>query len=388
MQKNRQKIKILFLIDSLHQGGRAMILLNILRYIDRESFEPILVMFKKEGNLENKIPNDIPVLIIDIEKIKAGCFPLFPFILHQLKKIIMKERPLILFCYGWYGATLSSLSNIRSATRPLIVIHEDTVFAECLNHYKGKMKKIFKFLVRFSYNNSDLIIAVSQGVRDSLITHYNVNDEKIKVLYNPVDLKNIINKSKDEVNHPWFNEDIPIIISAGRLVPQKGFDVLIKAFSLVLKKHEARLIILGEGPFKEKLEKLTSQLGIKRYVDFPGFQDNPWRYFVRSTIFVLPSFYEGLPCVIIEALALGVPVISTNCLSGPAEILDGGKYGLLTPVGDEFSMAEGILKVLINNELREEYSKKGQIRVEDFSKEKIIKQYEKVLYNAISSKII
>lgn len=387
MQKNRQKIKILFLIDSLHRGGRTLILLNILRYIDREFFEPILVMFKKEGHLENKIPNDIPLFIIDIERIKTG-LPLFPFILHQFKKIIRKERPLILFCYGWYGATLSSLSSIRSATRPLIVIHEDTVFAECLNHYKGKMKKIFKFLVRFSYNNSDLIIAVSKGVKDSLITHFNISDEKIKVLYNPVDLETIKIKSQDEVNHLWFNEDIPIIISAGRLVSQKGFDVLIKAFSLVRKKYEARLIILGEGPFKDELEKLTSQLGIRRDVDFPGFQDNPWRYIVRSTIFALPSFYEGLPCVIIEALALGVPVVSTDCHSWPNEILEGGRYGLLVPVRDEDAMAEGILKLLIDNGLREEYSKKGHKRAADFSKEKIIKQYEKVLYNAIASKII
>lgn len=206
-----------------------------------------------------------------------------------------------------------------------------------------------QFKMHQTFKNADGVIAVSQGVAKEIIHYARVPSQKIHVIYNPVPIQDIINKAEEMIDHPWFFAgQPPVILGVGRLVPQKDFQTLIHAFSLLRKKRKCRLLILGEGPERQKLEKLKTKFGLTEDVSLPGFKNNPFKFMKHANMFVLSSAWEGLGLVLVEALACGTTVVSTNCFSGPAEILENGRYGYLVPIKDEYLMAEAMEKALDN----------------------------------------
>ena len=203
------------------------------------------------------------------------------------------------------------------------------------------------WLMKIFYPRADGVVAVSKGVADDLAVVIGLPRERITVIYNPVVTPELLQKAQEPIDHPWFHPgEPPVILGVGRLTKQKDFPTLIQAFALVRKERPARLIILGEGEDRYELEELIRKLGIASDVDMPGFVDNPYKYMAYSTVFVLSSAWEGLPTVLIEAMACGCPVVSTNCHSGPAEILENGKYGKLVAVGDAAGLAEAMVGTL------------------------------------------
>ena len=175
-------------------------------------------------------------------------------------------------------------------------------------------------------------------------------------------------------DHPWFAPGAPpVILGAGRLTEQKDFPTLIRAFALVRKKHPARLMILGEGEERSKLETLVQELGLEKEVSLPGFVDNPYKYMKRAAVFVLSSRWEGFPNVLVEAMALGTPVVSTDCPNGPAEILENGKWGELVPVGETQSLASAVLRTLDRVDVVR--VKGAAERADQFRVESIIREY-------------
>jgi glycosyltransferase involved in cell wall biosynthesis len=171
--------------------------------------------------------------------------------------------------------------------------------------------------------------------------------DSIETIYNPVINDQMLTNAKEPVTHEWFKSmGILVILGVGKLEPQKDFPNLIHAFAKVHETRPARLVILGWGPDRPELEALIQTLGLEADVALLGYVENPYAYMARSSVFALSSAWEGLPTVLIEAMALGLPVVSTDCESGPAEILADGKYRYLTPVGDSAALAEGILRVL------------------------------------------
>jgi glycosyltransferase involved in cell wall biosynthesis len=208
--------------------------------------------------------------------------------------------------------------------------------------------------LRYGYLTADAIVAVSNGVADDLATTAKIPRQRISTIYNPVVGPDILDLAEEPLDHPWFDRDAPpVILAAGRISPQKDYSTLIRAFSRVHAKRKVRLIILGaEGhgcaDYVQEVRSLASQHPIAEDVLFAGFVANPFAYMARASLFVLSSAYEGLPGVLIQALACGCPVVSTDCPSGPMEILDGGRYGALVPVGNETAMAEAIATTLDN----------------------------------------
>ena len=163
------------------------------------------------------------------------------------------------------------------------------------------------------------------------------------MVYNPVVTPDLQTKAESPLEHPWFKEsEPPVVLAVGRLSEQKAFDVLIQAFSLVRKKRPARLLILGEGEDRLALEALILKLGIKQDVELMGFVQNPYAFMAHASLFVLPSRWEGLPTVLIEALYLGMPIVATDCPGGSREILRDGALGRLVPVDDPVILAEAI----------------------------------------------
>ncbi|NLO89188.1 MAG: glycosyltransferase, partial [Clostridia bacterium] len=187
------------------------------------------------------------------------------------------------------------------------------------------------------------VVAVSQGVADDLVKTTGLMRELIKVIYNPIVTPELLEKAKESIGHPWFKPgQPPVILSAGRLTAAKDFPTLIHAFARVRAERLARLMILGEGEERPNLESLVRELGLESDVSMPEFVENPYAYMARAAVFVLSSAWEGFGNVLVEAMAVGTPVVSTDCPSGPAEILEGGKWGKLVPVGDVEKLAKAL----------------------------------------------
>jgi glycosyltransferase involved in cell wall biosynthesis len=215
-------------------------------------------------------------------------------------------------------------------------------------------------------------------MKEDLIQNFKVKEELIEIIPNLCDLNTVEQAKKEEVDFAWFKEDIPIIANMGRLNKQKGQSYLLKALAKIKKGIPCRLIILGDGPLRRDLEEETERLGIKKDVAFLGFQKNPFKYLARSTVFVFPSLVEGFPNALVEAMACGLLVISFDCPSGPSEILQDNKYGILVPLKDEDKLVEAIVGLLKDKEKISYYKEQAKKRVKDFSLEKIIPLYEEL----------
>jgi glycosyltransferase involved in cell wall biosynthesis len=200
--------------------------------------------------------------------------------------------------------------------------------------------------MRLLFPSLDLIIGVSEGVADDTRQVTGLQGEKVIAIRNPVITPELFKMAEIAPHHPWFKEDIPIILGAGRLSPEKDFPTLIRAFGHLRKSRKARLMIIGEGPLEGKLKALAASLGLLEDVAFPGYEANPFAYMKRAALFVMSSAWEGSGNVLVEALALGTPAVSTDCPYGPRETLDGGRYGALVPVGDDLALSKAMLKTL------------------------------------------
>ena len=193
---------------------------------------------------------------------------------------------------------------------------------------------------------ADAVASLSAGAAEDLERYVPALGCPVRTIHNPIVRSHIAQQAAEALDHPWFEDDRPVILSAGRLVHAKDHGTLLRAFAEVVKSRPARLVILGKGPDREKLVDLAHTLKIAHLVDFTGFQINPFAYMARAAVFVLSSRYEGQANVLIQAMACGTPVVSTNCPGGPSEILDGGKWGPLVPVGDWRALAAAIVHTL------------------------------------------
>jgi glycosyltransferase involved in cell wall biosynthesis len=237
-------------------------------------------------------------------------------------------------------------------------------------------------LLRTGYLQADAIVAVSDGVADDLAAHAGFPRERITAVHNPVVGPDLLAKAGEHLDHPWFAPgEPPVILGAGRLHPQKDFSTLIRAFAQVRAKRPARLVILGASSPTEpaqavELKALPDALGVAEDVAMPGFVDNPFAFIARASAFVLSSRYEGLPGVLIQALACGTPVVSTDCPSGPREILDDGQFGTLVSVGDEAALAQAIENTLDDPPAPERLRARAQL----FTVERAATRYLELLF--------
>lgn len=231
--------------------------------------------------------------------------------------------------------------------------------------------------MRWLFPSLDKIIGVSQGVVEDTLEITGMPRERVIAIRNPVITPELDIMAKAEVSHPWFQDEIPIVLGAGRLTPEKDFPTLIRAFATLRAQRPARLVILGEGPLEWSLRELTRTLGVEADVDFPGFTENPFAYMQRASLFVMSSAWEGSGNVLVEALALGTPSVSTDCPFGPRETLADGRYGALVPVGDDAALAKAMAATL-ENPLPAETLKSG---VREFEIGFSARQYLKVLFD-------
>jgi glycosyltransferase involved in cell wall biosynthesis len=238
------------------------------------------------------------------------------------------------------------------------------------------MKRIFVKLLPVVIPRMDHVVAISKVVKRDLVENFDIDASLIQVAYNPVVSDAVLEKQAESVDHPWFeNRESPIAISVGRLTEQKNYPLLFRAFAQVRQKRPLRLIVLGEGEQRESLKHLASELGIEEDVSMPGFVENPYPYMREADLFLLSSKWEGLPNVLVEALATNCQIVSTDCPGGPKEVLQEGRYGRLVPIGDVSAYASAIDQALNEEppdglQLRQRWS--------DFTAETVAQDYLRI----------
>lgn len=356
--------KILFVIPSLSGGGAERFLTKILRNIDREMFDIQLAVGKREGPFLKLIPDDIPLFELGASRTRYAV----PTLWHLVKRI----KPNILFATLGLNMACAIVKQLMKDAPKLVVRVATYPTSNSMRSRPIMTHQVQKF----SYSKSDRMIALTEKMKKRLCELYKIPYSKVRVICNPIDIEDVKAQAHQSVEHSWFSEDIPIIIGVGRLAPQKGFATLMRTFSIVRRQIHARLVILGEGKERSRLEALSKKLAIQDDCLFHGFRLNPYSYIARATVFVLSSFWEGFPNVLLEAMTCGTPVIATCCDSGPEEILDHEVNGLLVPIGDERAMATTMIRMLEDAELRNRLRKGANARIKDFEIGQITRAYE------------
>ena len=272
-------------------------------------------------------------------------------------------------------ATLAAKRLAGTATR--VVIRQSNVLRVDGSPIYGHVDRRWRDrLIGKLYPDADAVIAVSEGVADNLGRAIDIDTNRIHAIANGIPLERIERLASVSPPHPWLTDPtVPAIVAVGRLVRKKDYPTLLSALSMLRQKRPARLIILGEGPKRRDIERLRSTFGLDQAVDLPGRVDNPFAYLARASLYVLSSTYEGMPSALIEALACGCPAVSTDCPSGPSEILDSGRIGHLVPVGNCQALADAMATTLENPPPRHRQRSRGAA----FSAERTIDGYLEVL---------
>ncbi|AXF56520.1 glycosyltransferase [Salicibibacter kimchii] len=367
-----EKTKVMFFIYELGAGGAARTLLNIINHLDRTRFTPILVTLNFKGTYEQELADDVTFIKLDTKRLRKAIFP--------LAKVIRTEKPHIVFSTQFPDLNVAAiLANLFSFTRAKSIVRE-------ADHFGGSFRANTKLLITgLFYKFARQVISLSEGVKENLVRRYKIKPAHIQVIHNPIDVENIqekMNEAIDAEHRDLFAPEENVIVTAGRLVAQKDQQTLLKAFAHVNTRMKSRLVILGEGPLQATLEQQAVELNIDTRVHFIGFQNNPYRYFHKADVFALSSKHEGFSHVIAEALATGTPVVSTDCRSGPAEVLNNGEFGSLCEVGNDEQMAGQIVEAMSFS--GKERVEKGCKRAKDFDAGQIVAQYEETFLRTIT----
>jgi glycosyltransferase involved in cell wall biosynthesis len=367
--------KVFFVIPALAGGGAERVMLHLLKNIDRSSFHATLIVFKKKGRFLLDLPPDIEIKALTDGRHDVP-FPLPAYL--QFARLLRTERPDAVVSFMWYANHVVVTGKMLSGVRCGIIVSER--YSLSLSHEGMLPEYLRRLTVRFLYPKADAVVVNSANMGGELLRLCGIPDKKVFVIHNPVDIQKIRQMSQDAIHHPWYRENIPIIIAIGRLTQQKGFSFLLQSVHLLKSGNvPCRIVILGEGREEKRLKKTAEELDIQDSVDFLGFQHNPYGYLARADLYVLPSLYEGFPNALLEAMALGVPAIATRCPTGPDEIITDGENGLLVPPADATALAQAIKKLLLDNDMRKKFSEEGKKRAEAFAVKKIMMQYEDVI---------
>ena len=373
--------KIVFLIPTLSMGGGERVVSDLSLGLP-ESIEKIIVLFKSDIFY----PYGGRLISLGMSLSNNFLFKIYYFLkgLYLFKKIVRKENPDNIITFGFPADLMGLLS---SPSKTLIGAH--SLWSKS---HGGLMEKN---IIKLFFNKSKKIICVSKTVAEDLADNFGIKKEKIKIISNPVDVERIQKQAEYPIEtEPQEIFRNPVIITMGRLSEEKNYGSLIKSFKDIKNKiRTAKLVFLGDGEKGAFLKQITKDLNIEDEVYFLSRQENPFKFLARAKIFVLSSLREGLPCSILEAMACGIPVVSTDCKSGPREILaprtdikhqtddvEYAEFGILTPVASfsnsQKKLSEAILSVLTDKKLSDNLVEKSKQRAEDFNIKNIIKEWE------------
>lgn len=360
-----KKTKLALYLPSLRGGGAERVMVTLANGIAQRGYAVDLVLAKAEGPYLGDVAENVRVVDLRAARVATS--------LPGLVRYLRRERPVAMLSALNHANVIAVLARRLAGVPVRLVISEHNNFSTSKANASSWRGRMMGHFMRWAYPYADRIVAVSEGVARDLANH--VRLQSIDAIYNPIVTDALKTLSCAEANHPWLTaRHAPVVLGVGRLAPQKDFSTLIKAFARLRETRDARLIILGEGELRSPLEALVRQFGLQEVVSLPGFVSNPYGFMRRADLFVLSSAWEGFGNVLVEAMACGTPVVSTNCPSGPAEILEGGRWGRLVPVGDEVALAEAMAATLDQTEHPDVAA-----RAADFSVDRAVEGYLRVM---------
>jgi glycosyltransferase involved in cell wall biosynthesis len=366
--------RIAIFVQSLTIGGAERMSLNLIEGLVQNGIQIDLLLADRSGGLLSEVPPGVNV--IDLQG-KRVLFSLF-----TLVRYLRKHRPALLYSVQVHTSLIAIWAvRLAQVHIPLVISPRNMLSTGLAAEPTIRNRMIIK-LARLFFRSADAAICVSQGVAEDFIKVTGMPRQKTHVVYNPIVSPGLEQKMHEVISNPWFApDDPPVILAVGRLAVAKDYPTLLHAFSLVCQQRPARLIILGEGRERARLELLVKDLGISDHVQMPGSVKNPIAYMVHARLLVLSSRWEGLPNVLVEALACGTPVVSMDCPSGPREILEDGVFGRLVPVGDETALAVAIQETL--NKIPDRAMLRQ--RAQDFTLDESVRKYTRIFESCLLS---
>jgi glycosyltransferase involved in cell wall biosynthesis len=358
--------KIAIFLPSLYGGGAEKTMLNLASGIADRGYKVDLVLVKAKGVYFDQVSKKIRV--VDLRASRS--IMCYPALVHYLRT----EKPECILS-ALHVNIIAILARFLAGVSTRVFVSERNTISKLAKNSSDLRLTIISKLIRYVYPFADGIIAVSKGVAKDLADTAQISYNSIQVIYNPVVTPLLRKKTEASLNHPWFKDNTPpVILGVGSLTIQKNFGLLIEAYAKLVQTHKARLLILGEGDKRSELESMVRRLKLNHSVLLPGFVSNPYPYMVRAAVFVLPSLFEGLPGVLIEALYCGIPIVATDCPGGSVEIIENVKYGKIVPVGDAEALA-GAIKSVLNNKKHNQMTESWQ----QFELDTVVDQYLNLL---------
>ncbi|QFT90671.1 N-acetylgalactosamine-N,N'-diacetylbacillosaminyl-diphospho-undecaprenol 4-alpha-N-acetylgalactosaminyltransferase [Bacillus sp. THAF10] len=335
-----EKMRIAFILANLRGGGVERMTLNLSEEFVHRGYEVDLLVAEAEGEYKDLVPAGVN--LIDLKKPRLiSCIP-------DIRKYMSEQKPDAFISAKDYINLTVIFAKLLARSKTNLIVSTRVNISRQLEVLNSRNFKVVAKLVKHFYRFADHVVGVSKGVADDLYKITGIDRKKIHVVYNPVVTEGLLAKAEEEVEHPWFHEEVPVVVTVGRFDKAKDYPTLLNAFRVLQDSKKARLMLVGDGPERSHLESLVEEYKLQDVVDFIGFQSNPYPFMKKADLFVLSSAYEGFGNVVAEALAVGTPVVSTDCPSGPGEILDRGKYGTLVRVGDYIGLSKAIKETLEN----------------------------------------
>ena len=335
-----QRRHLVFYHPSLAGGGieRQLILMAPL-WIEA-GYDVTFLLHTADGPLIGEVPANVKVVALNVKRTIAALLPLARF--------LRENRPdLLISSLGHNNIVALWAAGLSRTGTPVVLCQHNALSAETVEGRGLAFSSVIPALYRRFLPMAAGVVAVSHGVAEDIALHARVPLESVTVIHNPVVDDGFDARMDAACDHPWLVQlSVPVLVAVGRFVEQKDFPNLLEAFARVLKRRDARLILIGDGLLRPEIEAAIARLGIGPAVDLTGYRVNPLPFVRRAALFVMSSSHEGFGNVLVEALACGTPVVSTDCPFGPSEILEDGRYGKLVPVGDPEALARAILETL------------------------------------------
>lgn len=366
--------RVALLLPSLDCGGAERVFVTLANAFQRRGVPVDLVVATHTGPLSREVAPAVNIVVLGGSRVLAALVPLVRY--------IRATRPRAMFA-TMIDMNLLAVAAARVAGRPARLVLREAVTPSIHRREAGGFRHTgMDWLRPWIYGNADYVISPSRGVADDLERRYGIDGRLIATIPNPIDIEMVRGLARGGARPAAFGDGrAPLVVAVGRLSAQKDYPTLIAAFARVRRDRPARLLILGEGRQRPALERLVGELGLADDVRLPGFSENPFAFMAEAAVFVLSSRYEGLPNSLLQALAVGVPVVATDCPSGPREILDGGRWGRLVPIGDVDRMAAAIREAIDG---RLEMMPARQV-VERFDVDVVADQYLKLLDEPVAA---
>ena len=366
--KERSGTDLAMFVPSMRGGGAERAMLKLAIALSRSGVSLDLVLAMAEGAYVDDIPDDIRLVDLGANRIITS--------LPSLARYLRANRPDVLLSTLDYANVVATWARALSGTRPRLVLNVQNNMSRAAADAPYRRGRLVPPLARRTFPNAAAVVAVSKGVASDLASAIGIPGDIIEVIHNPVVTPELIARSMEPVEDEWFAPGSdPVILAVGRLDTQKDYPTLLESFASLRARRAVRLMILGEGPLRRELESTISRLGLEADVRLPGFVENPFAYMRRCSVYVMSSLYEGLPTVLIEALASGARIVSTDCPSGPDEILAGGAYGRLVPMSDSAA-----LEAAIDDAIDDATPLPGPESWKPYELNTVVEQYRRVLW--------